>query len=248
MFGAQDEVILVFAQIQVGVAPGVQVGAAAQCQAGALCVGGFAGVMDQSHCGMKAPLQDSQRMQDGGDFCGDVFIDAVQSGQRVQDQQSRLDALHGLEQQLSVMIKVQAQLLGIEDVDVEALEVGGTGLCDAVESVCDNVPGIFCSEQQHGSGIVDREALQARFCGSDGDCEMQCEKRLAAFRLTADDADCLLLPQRFDQPAGLGFGCCHGRGCPGVETVTGVGPVAVGRHVHRRLSAQAFSTCSALTC
>ena len=248
MFDAQDEVILVFAQIQVGVAPGVQVGAAAQCLSGALCVGGFAGVMDQSHCGMKASLQDSQRMQDGGDFCGDVFIDAVQSGQRVQDQQSRLDALYGLEQQLSVMIKVQAQLLGIEDVDVEALEVGGTGLCDAVESVCDNVPGIFCSEQQHGSGIVDREALQARFCGSDSDRQMQCEKRLAAFRLTADDADCLLLPQRFDQPAGLGFGCCHGRGGPGVKTVTGVGPVAVGRHVHRRLSAQAFSTCSALTC
>ena len=60
MFDAQDKVILFFAQIQVGIAPGVQVGAAAQCLSGALCVGGFAGVMDQSHCGMKAPLQDSQ--------------------------------------------------------------------------------------------------------------------------------------------------------------------------------------------
>ena len=147
MFDAQDKVILFFAQIQVGVAPGVQVGAAAQCLSGALCVGGFAGVMDQSHCGMKAPLQDSQRMQDGGDFRGDVFIDTVHSGQRVQDQQSRLDALHGLEQQLLMMIKVQAQLLGIEDVDVEALEVGGARLCNAVESVCDDVPGIFRGEQ-----------------------------------------------------------------------------------------------------
>ncbi len=121
MFDAQDEVILVIAQIQVGVAPGVQVGAAAQCLSGALVGSGFAGVMDESDCGMKAPLQVSQRMQDGGDFCADVFIDAVQSGQRVQDQQSRLDALHGLEQQLLMMIKVEAQLLGIEDIDVEAL-------------------------------------------------------------------------------------------------------------------------------
>ncbi len=194
MFDAQDEVILVIAQIQVGVAPGVQVGAAAQCLSGALVGSGFAGVMDESDCGMKAPLQVSQRMQDGGDFCADVFIDAVQSGQRVQDQQSRLDALHGLEQQLLMMIKVEAQLLGIEDIDVEALEVGGAGLCDAVESVGDDVPGIFRGEQQHGSGMVHREALQARFCGGDGDCQMQCEKRLAAFRLAADDADGLLLP------------------------------------------------------
>ena len=36
MLDAQDEVIAVFAQIQVGVATGVQVGAAAQCLSGAL--------------------------------------------------------------------------------------------------------------------------------------------------------------------------------------------------------------------
>ena len=34
MLDAQDEVIAVFAQIQVGVATGVQVGAAAQCLSG----------------------------------------------------------------------------------------------------------------------------------------------------------------------------------------------------------------------
>ena len=247
MFDAQAEVLLFFAQIQVGIAPGMQVGAASQCLSGALG-GGFAGVMDDSHCGMEAPLQVSQRIEDGGDFSGDVFIDAVQSGQRVQDQQSRLNALHGLEQQLSVMIKVESQLLGIEDLDVETLEADAAGLRDAVQPVCDDAPGVFCGEQQHRSGMLHGEALQARFCRRDGDCQMQCEKRLAAFRLAADDADCLLQPQRFDQPVGLGFRWGHGCRCPGVETVAGVAPAAVVRGVHRRLSAQAFSTCSALTC
>ena len=67
-------------------------------------------------------------------------------------------------------------------------------------ALANDVGSVFGGEQQNAAGSSG-EAPQAGRAGRDGDCEVESEKGFAALRLA--DADRLLAPQLFDEPASL---------------------------------------------
>ena len=95
---------------------------------------------------------------------------------------------------------VEAQCGDVDDGDVEGVEAGVGGLCDALEPGAHDVPGVLGGEQQDGARLVGGEAAQARDTGGDRDGEVQRQEGLAALGLAADDADRLAPPQRVDEP------------------------------------------------
>ncbi len=65
---------------------------------------------------------------------------------------------------------------------------------DAFEALAHDMQRVLGGEEQHAASARHGEAAQARDAGSDRDGEVECEERLAALGLAADDADGLLAP------------------------------------------------------
>ena len=74
------------AQVEVGVAPGVELGGAAQRLAGADAGGGFLGVMDHEHRQRVASLQLAQVGEQRRDLAAGVLVDAMQAHEGIEDQ------------------------------------------------------------------------------------------------------------------------------------------------------------------
>lgn len=74
------------AQVEVGIAPGVQLGGAAQGLAGTGVGCALLGVVDQQDSGFEAALQLAQEGEQGRDIGGGVFIDAVQADEGIEDE------------------------------------------------------------------------------------------------------------------------------------------------------------------
>jgi hypothetical protein len=72
------EALTLSAQIEVGVAPGVQFRGSAQRLAAALVVGTLAGVVHEGNRGKVAALQGAQEAEQWGDLAGNVLIDGTQ--------------------------------------------------------------------------------------------------------------------------------------------------------------------------
>ena len=83
------------AQVQIGVAPGVQLAASAQ---GLARPGGAAlsRMVDQQHGGLEAALDVAQEAEDWGDLGDGVLVDAVQADQGVEDHEAGPDPFHRL--------------------------------------------------------------------------------------------------------------------------------------------------------
>ena len=119
----------------------------------------------------------------GGDLGDVVLVDAVQSHERVEDHKPRADSFDRLHQPLAVGAMVEAQCGDVDDGDVEGLEAGVGGLCDALEPGAHDVAGVLGGEQQDGARLVGGEAAQARDAGGDRDGEVEGEEGLAALGL-----------------------------------------------------------------
>ena len=121
-----DDLLVASVQVEVAVAPGMELGRAAEgltrSRGAAL-----AGVMDQQDGGLDAALEVAQEAEDGGDIRDSVLVDAVEADQGVEDQEARPDARHGVLQALAVVAVVETQDGHVDDGDVEGLEVGAGG-------------------------------------------------------------------------------------------------------------------------
>jgi len=94
MLTAQEEMMSSALEVEIGVAPGMKIGAAAK---GLACVigGAFSGVVDESEGEVKGPRELAKSGEDGGDLSGVVFIDTLEPDVRVKDQEHGLVALKG---------------------------------------------------------------------------------------------------------------------------------------------------------
>ena len=94
MLAAQEEMMSSALEVEIGVAPGVKVGAAAK---GLACVigGVFSGVVDESEGEVKAPREVAKSGEDGRDLSGVVFIDTLEPDVRVKDQEHGLVTVKG---------------------------------------------------------------------------------------------------------------------------------------------------------
>jgi hypothetical protein len=199
--GQADEVVGSF-EVEVGVAPGVEVAGPAQRLPGDGAVA-FAGVVDQEDGELVATLKGAQVGQQCRDLGGGVFLETVEADEGIQDEKPGPVVLDGGGQTVLVGLKVEPELLSEDEEDGQRVEVHvacGGETSEAIPDLCRCVLG---GEQEHGSGVVDRVAVQAGRAGSDGQGDLQSEVGLAALGSPADDAYGLMRPEVFDQPGGM---------------------------------------------
>ena len=89
--GERDAIVAVAAEIEVGIAPGVEFGRSAQGLTGADGASALPGVVDDGDGDCVAALQFAQEGEQRGDLAADILIDAMQAHERIEDQQPRLE-------------------------------------------------------------------------------------------------------------------------------------------------------------
>ena len=159
--------------------------------------------MDDADGGAVAALQIAQESEQWCDLAGDVFVDAMQAHERVEDQQAWLQPGDGVVETGAVGVEIEPEAWRGNDLDVETGKAHACRGADTVEPPPDDVQRILGGVKQHAAGPHHAIAAQAGSAGGDGDRHVQGEEGLAAFGLAADDADGLLGPQPVDQPAPL---------------------------------------------
>src|SRR4051794_14659275 len=204
MLGGQDDaVVAIAAEIEVGIAPGVELRRSAQGLAGASGSGALSGVVDECHgCGVLT-LEVAQKGEQGCDIAADILVDAMQAHERIEDQELRLERGDGFVETRAVGLEIEAQVGCGDDLDVEFGEAGAGGSADALESAADDMERVLGGIEQDPAVTRDGEAAQARGSGGDSDGQVECEEGFAALWFAADDADGLLRPESVDEPAPL---------------------------------------------
>ena len=199
MLDGHQDLPVAASEVEVAVAPGVELGRSPERlpRPGGSAL---AGMVDQHHGAFEAALEVAQEAEDGGDLGDRVLVDAVQTDQWVEDQETWFDTLHGFHQALAVVAMVEAQDRDVDDGDVEGLEAGAGGTGDALEAAPHDVAGVLGGEQQDRSGLFGGEAAQAWDAGGHGDGEIERQEGLAALGFAADDTDGLLAPELVDHP------------------------------------------------
>ena len=187
--GERDAVVAVAAEVEIGIAPGVEFGRSAQGLAGTDGSGALPGMVDDGDgCGM-ASLQFAQEGEQRCHVAADVLVDAMQAHERIEDQEPRLEGGDGLLETRAVGLEIEAQAGRGDHLDVEFGESGTGGGTDALEAAADDVQRVFGGIEQDATGPRDREAAQAGGSGGDGDGQIEGEEGFAAFGLAADDPD-----------------------------------------------------------
>jgi len=77
MLDGKLELITATVEIEIGIAPAMQIAGTAEGLAGPVFAGGFSGMVDKQHGHMEAALKVAEEGEDGGDLAGMVFVDGV---------------------------------------------------------------------------------------------------------------------------------------------------------------------------
>lgn len=203
MLDGESEIIAVTAEIEVAVAPGMELGRAAQSLAVAEAAGALLGVVDDNDGELMLALEVAQKGEQGSDLGGRVFIAAMQADEGVEDEQARPESGDGVFEAEAVGGQIEAHGGGGDDLEVEVAERDASGGADAVEAETDDLEGVLSGVEQDATWGGHGEAAQARGAGCDGDGEVKSQERLAGFGLASDDAHRLLGPETGDQPSVL---------------------------------------------
>ncbi len=198
----EDERVLLPADVEVGVAPGVKVTAAAEREPG-LCAGAtvFACMMHDEDGDVVLALQGAEIPEQRGDLTGVVLVDAVQSDEGIEDEQARRIAADGVSQARLVAPAIEAQNGDGDDVDGNGCEIELSSAADAREARLDDGRRVLGHVEEDGARVVDVEGSEARGARGDRDGEIEREPGLAALGRAAEDADGSARPERVDEPA-----------------------------------------------
>ena len=195
MFDGQDDAIVtVSAEIEVGIAPGMELRRSAQGLPGADGAGSFFGMVDKHDGDGVAPLRFAQEGKQWRDVAADVLVDAVQTHERIEDEQARFQPGDGLIETCTVGLEIEAQTGRGDHLHVEFGETDAGGGTDTFKAAADDVQGVFGGIEQDAAGSADREAAQAGDAGGDSNGQIEGEEGFAALGLAADDADGFIRP------------------------------------------------------
>jgi len=214
----EQEPFVVSSEVEIGVSPGVELGASPERLAGAQVGCAFFRVMDEDDGERVAALKLAEKGEQRGDLGGEVLVDAMEPDERIEDEQAGAEHLDGADEPLPIELGVDPERRLGDDVEIEAVEIGAGGLTDSFEAPSEDVVGVFGGEDENGPDPVDGEAAERGSTGGDGDGEIEGEKRLAALRFASDDPDGLLGPEIPNEPPRL----------------VGHGREAMGRQVRKR--------------
>src|SRR5437763_774129 len=96
MFDSQSQLVSEATQVEIGVAPRMELRGSAQRLTGPYATGALLGVMDDEHREIMPSLQFAQVCEQGSHLTAGIFIDAMQAHERIQHQQPRLELLDRL--------------------------------------------------------------------------------------------------------------------------------------------------------
>jgi hypothetical protein len=147
------------------------------------------------------PLQFAQECEQWCDLAADVFVDAMQADEWIEDEQPRPQPGDRLVETGTVGLEIKAQARRGDHLQVEFGEVETGGGADTVEAAANDVECVFGGIEQDATGADDREAAQTGSSGGDGDGQIEGQEGFAALGLAADDADRFFRPQVGDEPA-----------------------------------------------
>ena len=124
MLGGERELVVMFPQAEKRIEPCIEVRRAAQAVSGATRGRGvLAKMMDQSDRDAGFSLQRPEVSEECGDLTGYIFVDGMDSHQRIEYEQHRvMDEDRGLEPVL-VLDAIQAERLRCDNPDIETREV-----------------------------------------------------------------------------------------------------------------------------
>ena len=111
---------------------------------------------------------------------GAVFVERMQSDQGGQQQERRLDPLHGVVEGEPGRARYrEAQPVGSDDVQIEAGQIDAVVAAQVGDADADAWQSILGEIDQCGSGGIDREAVEGGSAGRDRDGEIKTEPGLA---------------------------------------------------------------------
>lgn len=207
VFGGEDEILAATAEVEVGVAPGVEVGAAAEGLAGVVC-GGFSGVVDEENGGLEGAGEVAEGGEDGGDLGGVIFVGALEADVGIEDEKARTAGGKGDAQALDVLGAIDAQRRLDDEAEVEVAEGGAAGLAKIFKALAHLEGRVLGGVDEGGAAGRHGEASEAGPSGGDGDGDFEGEPAFAALGGAADDADGAGAPEGFDEPGRSGgIGC-----------------------------------------
>ena len=117
--GQDDAIVAVAAEIEVGIAPGVEFRRSAQGLTGADGAGSLPGMVDDHDGDGVATLQFAQEGEQRRDIAADILVDAMQAHERIEDEQPRLQPGDGLVETCAVGLEIEAQAGRGDHLDVE---------------------------------------------------------------------------------------------------------------------------------
>ena len=119
MLDGEAQLLTLVDEVAGRIGPGVQIGAAAQRQTGILpCALGH--VVDEDDGDIMLTIELAQEAEQPGDVGGTVFVQAVEPHERIEQQQLGLQGGEGVVQGVSVLLQVEAQAGGGDDVEIES--------------------------------------------------------------------------------------------------------------------------------
>lgn len=202
VFDGEPELIVMGAEVEVGVAPGMEITRAAQVLSGEGPIG-LSGVVDEEDGEGEGALQLAEVGEEGGDLEGGILVEAVEADEGIEDQQAGAMGVEGVGEAALVGGQVEAELIGEDEEDGQLGEVDLSGLGEALESSADLEGVILGGEEEDWTGLGDRESSEARGAGGDGEGDLEGEEGFTGLGGSAEDADGLVIPEAVDEPGGL---------------------------------------------
>src|SRR6266404_8354848 len=139
VFDGEREVGTVPTQVQVRVAPRMELGRSAQRLPSAQAAAAFFGMMHEEDCEIVASLQFSQIGQERRDLAAGVLVDPVQPHERGQDQKPVRKFRDGLLETSAICGKIEPQRRCGDDVNIEFAKADAGGGADALKTVAYDV-------------------------------------------------------------------------------------------------------------
>jgi hypothetical protein len=200
----EREVLVASAEVEVGIAPSMELGATAEGLTSAKMVSGLSGVVDENDGEMELALKLAQVTEDRGDLGGEVLVDSVKPDEGVEEKEPRPEAVNGINEAFLVELGVEPKRRRGDRVDIELGEIELEMGADTFEASADDVQGVFGSVEEDSAFARDGKVSQARRAGGDGDGHIEDEEALATLGFASDDADGLVGPEALDEPSSFG--------------------------------------------
>ena|SRR6185437_15787558 len=143
------------AQVEVRVAPGVELRGAAKRLSGAGVAGGLLRMMHEEHGESVPALKLAQVREERCDLAARVLVDPVQTHEGIEDQQARLQGGDRLLEEIAIPLEIESQRLCGDHLYIEGLEFAAGRMTDAVESRAHDVLGVLGGVKQHAAGLWD---------------------------------------------------------------------------------------------